>query len=81
MTAPPRPAAPEPVLDVDLPICDGHHHLWRQRGATGTPYLSDDLRGDTASGHDVIRTRALNRAASKSTDTPSRACTAVGPRP
>jgi L-fuconolactonase len=70
MTEPPRPAAPEPVLDADLPICDGHHHLWRQRGERGSPYLLDDLRGDTASGHDVVRTVFVECHAEYRTDGP-----------
>jgi L-fuconolactonase len=51
-----RPAAPEPVLDPELPICDGHHHLWRRRGEGGSPYLLDDLRADAGTGHNVVRT-------------------------
>lgn len=47
---------PEPILEPDLPICDAHHHLWRGRGHTGFPYLLDDLRADTGSGHNVVRT-------------------------
>ena len=46
----------EPILEPELPICDAHHHLWKGRGHTGQPYLLDDLRADTTSGHNVVRT-------------------------
>jgi L-fuconolactonase len=45
----------EAVLDPELPICDAHHHLWLARGGAA-PYALDDLRGDTTSGHHVVRT-------------------------
>jgi predicted TIM-barrel fold metal-dependent hydrolase len=45
----------EAVLEPDLPICDAHHHLWLARGNTA-PYTLDDLRSDTNSGHNVVRT-------------------------
>jgi predicted TIM-barrel fold metal-dependent hydrolase len=48
--------AREEILEPDLPICDAHHHLWRGRGHTGFPYLLDDLRADTASGHNIVQT-------------------------
>ncbi|MPY96130.1 MAG: amidohydrolase family protein [Acidimicrobiia bacterium] len=47
---------PEAVLEPDLPICDAHHHLWPGSGHTGAPYELADLRGDTGSGHNVLRT-------------------------
>jgi L-fuconolactonase len=48
----------EPILEPDLPICDAHHHLWPDAGhlAGGRPYLLDDLRADTGTGHRVVRT-------------------------
>jgi len=46
----------EPVLDPELPICDAHHHLWPDTGHTGWPYTLPDLRTDTGSGHNVVRT-------------------------
>lgn len=46
----------EAILDPGLPICDAHHHLWLGRGHTGTPYTLDDLRADTSTGHNVVRT-------------------------
>ncbi len=44
----------EPVLDADLAIVDPHHHLWPAGGALD--YGIDDLRRDTGSGHNVVRT-------------------------
>lgn len=46
----------EAILEPHLPICDAHHHLWLDRGHTGYPYVLDDLRADTGSGHDVRQT-------------------------
>lgn len=46
----------EPILEPELPICDAHHHLWLGAGHTGFPYTLDDLRADTATGHNVQRT-------------------------
>jgi predicted TIM-barrel fold metal-dependent hydrolase len=46
----------EAILEPDLPICDAHHHLWLARGHGAAPYTLDDLRADTTSGHDVVRT-------------------------
>jgi predicted TIM-barrel fold metal-dependent hydrolase len=46
----------EAILEPELPICDAHHHLWLDRGHTGFPYTVDDLRADTATGHNVKRT-------------------------
>lgn len=43
----------EPVLEPGRPIVDPHHHLWPPRP---TPYLLDDLRADTGSGHNVMAT-------------------------
>jgi predicted TIM-barrel fold metal-dependent hydrolase len=45
----------EVVLEPGLPICDAHHHLWLARG-TAAPYTIDELRADTGSGHNVVRT-------------------------
>lgn len=55
MSSPGETVASEAVVDPQVPICDGHHHLWRQRGE-GHPYLLPDLQADTGSGHDVVRT-------------------------
>src|SRR5690242_7825227 len=46
-------AAPEPILDPDLPIVDPHHHLWRRGGHT---YLLDELLADLGTGHNVVAT-------------------------
>jgi predicted TIM-barrel fold metal-dependent hydrolase len=46
-------AAPEPVLDPELPIVDPHHHLW-QRG--DHRYLLDELLADLGTGHNVVAT-------------------------
>lgn len=47
---------PEAILEPELPICDAHHHLWLDTGHTGSPYTVDDLRADTATGHNIRRT-------------------------
>jgi L-fuconolactonase len=46
-------AAPEPVLDPELPIVDPHHHLWQRADHR---YLLDELRADLDSGHNVVAT-------------------------
>ena len=46
-------AAPEPVLEPDLPIVDTHHHLWEMPGYR---YLLHDLLDDLNSGHKVVAT-------------------------
>jgi L-fuconolactonase len=46
-------AAPEPVLDPDLPIVDPHHHLW-QRG--GHRYFLNELLADINTGHNIVAT-------------------------
>jgi predicted TIM-barrel fold metal-dependent hydrolase len=46
----------EAILEPELPICDAHHHLWLGTGHTGFPYTVADLRADTTSGHNVLRT-------------------------
>ncbi len=43
----------EDALEPDLEICDPHHHLWDH---PGDRYLLDELRADTGSGHNVVRT-------------------------
>jgi L-fuconolactonase len=55
MSTPVEKATPEAVVDPLVPICDGHHHLWRKRGE-GPPYLLEDLWVDTGSGHRVVQT-------------------------
>jgi predicted TIM-barrel fold metal-dependent hydrolase len=46
-------AAPEPVIEPDLPIVDTHHHLWDMPGYR---YLLPDLLADLRSGHNVVAT-------------------------
>jgi L-fuconolactonase len=46
-------AAPEPVLDPELPIVDPHHHLW-QRG--DHRYFLDGLLADIGTGHNIVAT-------------------------
>jgi L-fuconolactonase len=46
-------AAPEPIIEPELPIVDPHHHLWL-RG--GHPYLLDELLADTNTGHNIVAT-------------------------
>ena len=36
-------AAPEPIIEPDLPIVDPHHHLWLRGGHR---YLLDELLAD-----------------------------------
>lgn len=43
----------EDVLDPDLPIVDPHHHLWDH---PANPYMTEQLRADTGSGHRVVKT-------------------------
>jgi predicted TIM-barrel fold metal-dependent hydrolase len=52
----PSEQTPEAILEPELPICDAHHHLWLDTGHTGFPYAFDDLRADTSTGHNVLRT-------------------------
>lgn len=46
----------EEILDPELPICDAHHHLWLEAGATAWPYPVDALLADTGAGHNVVST-------------------------
>ena len=43
----------ENIVEPDRPIIDPHHHLWNDRGST---YLIEDLKSDTGSGHNVVKT-------------------------
>jgi len=57
-------AAPEPILEPELPIVDPHHRRWDR---PGWRYLLDELLADTSSGHNIIATvfvqaRAMHRA-------------------
>jgi predicted TIM-barrel fold metal-dependent hydrolase len=46
----------ESPLEPELPICDGHHHLW-QRPPRG--YMLDDLLQDLRAGHNIVSTVAV----------------------
>src|SRR5512142_1541917 len=46
-------AAPEPIIEPELPIVDPHHHLWVR---SGHRYLLDELLQDTGSGHSIVAT-------------------------
>ena len=43
----------EEIVEPDRPIIDPHHHLWNDRGST---YLVEELKTDTGSGHNVVKT-------------------------
>jgi predicted TIM-barrel fold metal-dependent hydrolase len=44
---------PEPILELDLPIIDTHHHLWDRNGHR---YFLHDFLADVATGHTVVAT-------------------------
>ena len=46
-------AAPEPIIEPELPIVDPHHHLWLRGGHR---YLLDELLADIDTGHNVVAT-------------------------
>ena len=58
---------PEAVLEPDLPILDPHHHLWDHPSSR---YMLDELRDDTGSGHNVVRTVFVECASGYRTDGP-----------
>lgn len=43
----------EEPLEPERPIVDPHHHLWKKR--FGRDYLLPEFRGDTGSGHNVVK--------------------------
>ncbi|MBX3530320.1 MAG: amidohydrolase family protein [Rhizobiaceae bacterium] len=43
----------EPIIAPELPIIDGHHHLWDHPGSR---YLVPDMIEDVRSGHNVVAT-------------------------
>ena len=55
-------AAPEPILEPELRICDAHHHLWDHRGVAWgsmwkqSVYLLPELLRDVTDGHNVVST-------------------------
>ena len=60
----------EEAIDADLPICDAHHHLWLDDGATSWPYPVDALLDDTGAGHNVVSTVFLQCHTHHRTDGP-----------
>ncbi|MEM8743489.1 MAG: amidohydrolase family protein [Pseudomonadota bacterium] len=47
----------EEALEPDLPICDPHHHLWRDRkGAVQPCYMLDEIVEDLSGGHNIVST-------------------------
>lgn len=44
----------EDIVDPRREIVDAHHHIWRHAGLE--PYLLQQFRGDTGSGHNVVKT-------------------------
>jgi predicted TIM-barrel fold metal-dependent hydrolase len=48
----------EEPIEPDLPICDPHHHMWRNTSLNNPfqQYLLSDLLKDTESGHNIVRT-------------------------
>ena len=49
--------AREEALEPELPICDPHHHFWRDRKGTVEPlYLLDELMADIRLGHNIVST-------------------------
>jgi predicted TIM-barrel fold metal-dependent hydrolase len=57
----------EEPLEPDLPICDPHHHLW---DFPGSRYMTEELRADTGSGHDVRHTVFVECTSGYRTDGP-----------
>lgn len=51
----------EEIVDPDRPIIDPHHHLWQRPNST---YVLEHLRGDTDSGHNIVKTVFLECGAS-----------------
>ncbi len=48
---------PLTIVDPDLPIIDAHHHLWLEGGHGGQrAYTAEQLRRDTATGHNIRAT-------------------------
>src|SRR5256885_17179242 len=43
----------EDIFDPGLLICDPHHPLWDY---PGNRYMTEELRADTGSGHNIIHT-------------------------
>jgi L-fuconolactonase len=46
----------EEILEPDLIICDPHHHLSEAHDPLGERYMTEELREDTSSGHNIEKT-------------------------
>jgi L-fuconolactonase len=57
----------EDALEPEFPIIDAHHHLWEH---PTEPYMLDDLRADTGSGHNVEKTVFVECMSGYRTDGP-----------
>ncbi|MCB1744669.1 MAG: amidohydrolase family protein [Gammaproteobacteria bacterium] len=62
----------EEALEPTLPICDPHHHLWRDAGHTGWPYNLADFHRDTSAGHNILRTVYMECRTEYRSDGPER---------
>ncbi len=58
----------EEIIDPGRPIVDPHHHLWRQSSLD--PYLLEDFRADTGSGHNICNTVFIECGAQYRSDGP-----------
>ncbi len=56
VTQPMAGVVEEAPLELDLPICDPHHHLWRR---PDNPYLLDDFLRDASAGHRIVSSVAV----------------------
>lgn len=57
----------EDIIEPELRIIDPHHHLWNH---DETPYLLEDLWGDTGAGHNVTETVFIECGSEYYTDGP-----------
>jgi predicted TIM-barrel fold metal-dependent hydrolase len=57
----------EEIIDPERPIIDPHHHLWHH---DRTPYLLEQLRSDTGSGHAIEKTIYIECGSEYRTDGP-----------
>jgi L-fuconolactonase len=57
------------IVDPDRVIVDPHHHLWNTDRLQG-PYLLEQLRADTRSGHNVVQTVFVECRATARVDDP-----------
>lgn len=57
----------EETIEPELPICDPHHHLWDR---PGNRYMTEELRADADSGHNVEHTVFVECMSGYKTDGP-----------